>query len=93
MDLIVDKLGRVVIPKALRQRLHLQPGTRLRVSESDHGFSLEPVAETSAGLVDKGGILVFSGAVATGDMDVANILRQIRDERDRKAWDGDAQSP
>lgn len=86
MDLVIDKLGRVVIPKALRQRLHLVPGSRLRVLASDHGFTLEPVSETTAGLIDKGGIPVFHGAVAVGDMDIANILRDIRDERDRKAW-------
>lgn len=39
--------GQVVIPKALRERLHLREGISLRVTQRDGGVFLEPVAPKS----------------------------------------------
>ena len=59
----IDKAGRVVLPKPLRDQFNLLPGDRLRLSVEGSGFKLEP---TDAGgeLVRKGSVLVFTGRFA-----------------------------
>ncbi len=42
MKLRLDKLGRVVLPKPLRARYGLRPGTELEVSEGAQEFALRP---------------------------------------------------
>ena len=57
----IDKAGRVVLPKPLREHFNLLPGDKLRLSVEGNGFRLEP---TDAGgeLVRKGSVLVFTGS-------------------------------
>jgi AbrB family looped-hinge helix DNA binding protein len=56
----IDKAGRVVLPKPLRDQFNLLPGDKLRLSVEGNGFRLEP---TDAGgeLVREGSVLVFTG--------------------------------
>ncbi len=56
----VDKAGRVVIPKPLREQFHLLPGDKLKLSIEGDGFKITP-ADTSGKLVKKGSVLVFTG--------------------------------
>lgn len=79
--LTIDKAGRVVIPKPLREELHLEPGDSLEMERSGEQITLRPV-RGSAPLRKEHGVWVFhSGqplpASATDDM-----LEQIRQERD-----------
>jgi AbrB family looped-hinge helix DNA binding protein len=39
----IDRSGRVVVPKAYRQRLGLEPGRELRLEETDGGLLITPV--------------------------------------------------
>jgi AbrB family looped-hinge helix DNA binding protein len=39
----VSSKGQVVIPRALREKYRLTPGTRLQVAESDEGLVLSPL--------------------------------------------------
>jgi AbrB family looped-hinge helix DNA binding protein len=39
----VSSKGQVVIPRALREKYRLTPGTRLQVAESDEGLVLAPL--------------------------------------------------
>jgi AbrB family looped-hinge helix DNA binding protein len=80
MEAILDKFGRIVIPKQVRDDLGLSPGSILKIEERDEEIVLRPVAETSP-LVLKDGILVFTGEVE-GDLDTA--VRRDREERSRK---------
>lgn len=48
MDATVDDVGRIVIPKPLRDRLRLTPGTKVDVSE--YGDGLGALAARSMGL-------------------------------------------
>ena len=41
----VSSKGQVVIPRALREKYKLTPGTRLDVSESDEGLVLAPLKQ------------------------------------------------
>jgi len=77
MQTVIDKFGRVVIPKQVRLHLGLIAGTPLNIEERDHKILLEPV-EDKACLVEKDGLLVFSGS-ATGDL--TGAVRSQRDAR------------
>jgi len=57
----IDRAGRLVIPKRLRDRLGLAEGVRLHIWEEDGRLVLEPVAQ-EARLVEDGGLLVIEGA-------------------------------
>jgi AbrB family looped-hinge helix DNA binding protein len=79
--LIIDKAGRVVIPKPLREKLQLEPGDTLELESVGEQITLRPVRGTSP-LTKEHGIWVFhSGqplpASATDDM--LDLLREQRD--------------
>jgi AbrB family looped-hinge helix DNA binding protein len=79
--LIIDKAGRVVIPKPLRDELHLEPGDVLEMESAGEEITLRPVRGTVA-LTKEHGVWVFHAlqpllASATDEM-----LQQIREERD-----------
>jgi AbrB family looped-hinge helix DNA binding protein len=78
----IDKAGRVVLPKPLRDQFNLLPGDKLRLSVEGNSFRLEPVG-TSGKLVRKGSVLVLSGgfAEAITTEKVNALLEQIRQER------------
>ena len=80
METRLDKFGRVVIPKPIRDDLDLQPGSVLEIKEVDQRILLEPVQEEPH-VVMKKGVLVFSGA-AQGDIEEA--IRSHRQERLKK---------
>lgn len=69
MKTTVDRFGRVVVPKSMRERLGLRAGSAIEIEEIEGRISLRP-AETSSPLTMKEGILVFEG-MATGDLEAA----------------------
>ena len=55
----IDKAGRVVLPKPLREQCNLLPGDKLHLSVEGNGFRLEPT-DGGGRLVRKGSVLVFT---------------------------------
>ena len=43
METTIDKAGRLVVPKAVREASRLRPGTRVRFRVSDGRIEIEPV--------------------------------------------------
>lgn len=80
MEATLDKFGRIVIPKQVRDDLGLSPGSVLKIEERDQGIVLKPIAESTP-LVLKDGILVFTGEV---EDDIEAAVRREREERSRK---------
>jgi len=80
MEATLDKFGRIVIPKQVRDDLGLIPGSVLKIEERDKKIVLKPLAESSP-LVVEDGILVFTGEVE-GEIETA--VRRDRDARSRK---------
>ena len=78
-ETIVDRFGRIVIPKKIREDFNLEAGTQIRFEESELGIVLKPV-RGEPNLLWKDGVLVFSGS-AVGDLD--GILIKHREDRGR----------
>ncbi|MFQ5686514.1 MAG: AbrB/MazE/SpoVT family DNA-binding domain-containing protein [Candidatus Scalindua sp.] len=77
MKTTLDRFGRVVIPKEVRDDLGLKPGSVLQIEESKREILLKPVCEGPR-IVVKDGVLVFLGTKA-GDIDEA--IRAHREKR------------
>ncbi|PWJ55845.1 transcriptional regulator, AbrB family [Quadrisphaera granulorum] len=74
MEAVVDSVGRIVVPKALRDALGLTPGTRVDLSRYGAGLQLVPSGRT-ARLVEEDGVLVARGSGGTRiDDDIVNGL-------------------
>jgi len=58
----IDKFGRVIIPKRFRSQLGISFETTLNISEDGEKIIIELV-EDKAPIVDKKGILVFTGKI------------------------------
>lgn len=67
MRATIDRAGRIVVPKALRDQLHLDVDTPLDISVRDGRIEIEPVP-TPMRLV-----LIDDRLVATTDVDVPTI--------------------
>jgi AbrB family looped-hinge helix DNA binding protein len=76
----IDKAGRVVLPKPLREHFHLLPGDKLRVSVEGNGFRLEP-AEAGGEIIRKGSVLVFTGGFAE-PITTAKVNELIQQDRE-----------
>jgi AbrB family looped-hinge helix DNA binding protein len=79
--LIIDKAGRVVIPKPLRKELHLEPGDALEMDSAGEQITLRPVRGTGP-LTKENGVWVFYTGQPLPACATDEMLRQIREERD-----------
>jgi AbrB family looped-hinge helix DNA binding protein len=79
--LIIDKAGRVVIPKPLREELHLEPGDALELENAGEQITLRPV-RGSGPLVKEHGVWVFYTGQPLSASVTDQVLQQIRAERD-----------
>jgi AbrB family looped-hinge helix DNA binding protein len=68
----IDKAGRLVIPKTLRDSLGLVPG-EVEVTADGAGLRIEPLANDR--LEDEDGLLVIPAADATVSDDLVRTLR------------------
>jgi AbrB family looped-hinge helix DNA binding protein len=73
----LDRFGRIVLPKKLRDDFNLEPGSQIQIEESGLEIILKPVhGEPNLRLKD--GVLVFTG-IPFGDLNKA--VAKHRDER------------
>jgi len=77
----MDRFGRVVIPKSIRDALGFAAGTELRVRKKGKEIVLVPTGHSPL-LKRKGHVLVFAGGEATGD--ITDIIEKVREERIRQ---------
>jgi AbrB family looped-hinge helix DNA binding protein len=78
---LIDKAGRVVIPKPLREKLHLEPGDTLEMESAGEQITLRPVRGTGP-LTKEHGVWVFHAGQPLPTSATDEMLRQIREERD-----------
>ena len=79
MVVTIDRLGRIVVPKSVRDRYHLVPGTDLELDLDANGFHLKP-AHDEPTLIWKNGVLVHHGTV-TVDIDITSCITADRERR------------
>ena len=77
MTTSLDRFGRIVIPKKIREDFNLKAGTPIRVEESEEAIILTPV-HGEPSLHVKEGVLVFQG---TPLEDLGDTLTKHREER------------
>jgi AbrB family looped-hinge helix DNA binding protein len=79
----LDKAGRVVIPKALRDELRLAPGDSLTLESDGDQVMLRPIRTVSA-LHKKRGIWVFRGDRKLTAAETDRALAGVREGRHRE---------
>jgi AbrB family looped-hinge helix DNA binding protein len=84
----IDKAGRIVVPKHLRDALHLTPGTKLTVERAGDTLVLEPSFPQARLVIENGFPVIypaegFEDFVLTNEM-VSDIIQQGRHERERR---------
>jgi AbrB family looped-hinge helix DNA binding protein len=79
--LTMDKAGRIVIPKSLREELRLAPGDDLEMESVGEEITLRPVRGTGP-LTKEHGVWVFRTGQPMPASATADMLRHIREERD-----------
>jgi AbrB family looped-hinge helix DNA binding protein len=76
----IDKAGRIVVPKKLRDALHLTPGTRLKVERNGDTLTLEPdFPESRLEMID--GLWVMTGGSKLTAEDVNAMIDEQRERR------------
>lgn len=83
----IDKSGRLVVPKKMRDALRLVPGTRITLNQEGDTITVQPEARP-IGLFRKNGMLVYSFGKPLPP-DHVNWLDQAREERSEalmKPW-------
>lgn len=73
MEATIDSVGRIVVPKPLRDALGLRPGSTVDITRYGAGLQLVPAGRT-ARLVDEDGALVVSGETTIDDDDVFDLI-------------------
>ena len=77
----LDKFGRVLLPKPLRDRLGLEPGSEIELTVREGSLVLRRHPPSRAGVVYRGGIPVFTGRTLEGDTDIVRLIHRVRDRR------------
>ena len=78
--LTIDKAGRIVLPKPVRDQLRLLPGDALLLDSSREKITLRPVRK-NAPLRKKRGVWVYSAGEPLPAFVVQDTEEQIRRER------------
>lgn len=87
MTATIDKFGRVLIPKPVRDRLGFLPGSELILDVHQYGDgapTLELRREApSTALEVREGILVYTGSIDPAANDIVGFIKEQRDARSR----------
>ena len=81
MYVTIDRVGRLVIPKALRTALGITPDTELELIPDGAGLRIEPVRRRQRSIDTRDGLPILgsvAGAVLTDD-----DVRRLRDDVQR----------
>ncbi len=79
MEVRIDKAGRIVVPKPLRERLGFKPDTELEAIEQPEGVLLKRVQQRPS-MVKVDGLWVHQGRAEPG-ANWERIVEDVREER------------
>jgi AbrB family looped-hinge helix DNA binding protein len=83
MNVKIDKAGRIILPKPVRDRLRLRQGSDLEIEERPEGVLLKPVDQPPS-MVNENGIWVHLGKAPRG-FDWDDLIDSVRDDRIKDA--------
>ena len=78
----IDKAGRVVLPKTLRDELHLEAGDTLELESEGTQVTLRPSRSISRMRKERGIWVFRTGRPISADL-TDKVLRDIRERRDQ----------
>ncbi|HEY7352147.1 MAG TPA: AbrB/MazE/SpoVT family DNA-binding domain-containing protein [Terriglobales bacterium] len=81
--LTLDKAGRVVLPKAIRQELQIEPGDSLELEATEDQIVLRP-ARGNGRMKKVRGVWVFHSGHPMAPELAKKAVEKVRRERDRK---------
>ena len=84
MNVRIDKAGRIVLPKHIRQRLGVKNGGTVTLEESPDGVTLRRT-KSSPKFVHENGFLVYVGEVPK-ELDWEKFRDEDREARLRELW-------
>jgi AbrB family looped-hinge helix DNA binding protein len=79
MKITIDKTGRIVIPKRIREQYNLRPGVPIELENTAEGVFLKVIAQEPS-LIRKKGILIHHGS-DTVNLDTAEVVNRERQSR------------
>ena len=79
--LTIDKAGRIVLPKPLRDELQLEAGDSLELNTKGEEITLRPI-RGNAPLKKKKGVWVFQAGQSLAEDAVEKTIREVRRERE-----------
>ena len=85
VQVTVDETGCISVPQAAGERLGLRPGMTLRVEAADDHTLRLSIEEEAAGLVERDGLLIFTGEL---EYDVGDPVAWSRHLRLQSLLDG-----
>src|SRR5271167_796861 len=80
ISISLDAAGRVVLPKVLRDSLHLTPGEPLVVEQRDDEIVIRR-REQAPGLVEECGLLVYDNGAPPASVDTVDWINRDRERR------------
>ncbi len=78
----IDKAGRVVLPKSIRDRMGIRSGMEFEVEETDDSILLKPV-QKEVRIIDKDGWLVVQSHTALSEDSIIKTIEKVRNERSK----------
>jgi AbrB family looped-hinge helix DNA binding protein len=82
----MDRAGRVVLPKPLRDELELGPGDTLELESAGDHITLRPI-RAAAPLTKENGVWVFRTGQPLAASVTDSVLREMREDRDLRNFD------
>jgi AbrB family looped-hinge helix DNA binding protein len=83
MNVMIDKMGRVVVPKPLRDHFALEAGTEMEITVEADGIRLRPITSGPV-LAEKDGLLVCTSELPVGAWDLGSFIDEQRNLRSRE---------
>ncbi len=85
MNVKVDKFGRTLIPKKVRQAMGLRPGAELKLDFTDQQITLTRQGPRGR-IIYRNGRPLWSGNGPTEPHDIVKFIEDMRNERIRQTW-------
>ena len=80
----IDGAGRVVIPKGMRDRLRLRPGTRIRIDGDEERLVIRAESAGGEALEHRDGLLILAGSLDSSAAEPTPSAQSVRADRMRK---------